>query len=61
MTMIRPLDGVQQSEYLKEIGGIYKRLEKRLETLLVNQDEWKRATSGRRTASWCLMTEAQRC
>ena len=38
MTMIRPLDGLQQSEYLKEFGDIYKRLEKRLEPLLVNQD-----------------------
>ena len=36
MTMIRPLDGLQQSEYLKEFGDIYKRLEKRLEPLLVN-------------------------
>ena len=24
MTMIRPLDGLQQSEYLKEFGDIYK-------------------------------------
>ena len=39
MTMIRPLDGLQQSEYLKEFGNIYKRLEKRLEPLLVNQDQ----------------------
>ena len=26
MTMIRPLDGLQQAEYLKEFGDIYKRL-----------------------------------
>ena len=26
MTMIRPLDGLQQSKYLKEFGDIYKRL-----------------------------------
>ena len=45
MTMIRPLDGLQQSEYLKEFGDIYKRLEKRLEPLLVNQDQWKRDKS----------------
>ena len=45
MTMIRPLDGLQQSEYLKEFGDIYKRLEKRLELLLVNQDQWKRDKS----------------
>ena len=45
MTMIRPLDGPQQSEYLKEFGDIYKRLEKRLEPLLVNQDQWKRDKS----------------
>ena len=45
MTMIRPLDGLQQSEYLKEFGDIYKRLEKCLEPLLVNQDQWKRDKS----------------
>ena len=39
MTMIRPLDGLQQSEYLKQFGDIYKRLKKRLEPLLVNQDQ----------------------
>ena len=38
MTKIRPLGGLQQSEYLKEFRDIYKRLEKRLEPLLVNQD-----------------------
>ena len=32
MTMIRPLDGLQQAEYLKEFGDIYKRLKKRLRT-----------------------------
>ena len=45
MTMIRPLDGLQQAEYLKEFGDIYKRLEKRLEPLLVNQEQWKRDRS----------------
>ena len=45
MTMIRPLDGRQQVEYLKEFGDIYKRLEKRLEPLLVNQEQWKRDES----------------
>ena len=45
MTMICPLDGLQQSEYLKEFGDIYKRLEKRLEPLLFNQDQWKRDKS----------------
>ena len=45
MTMIRPLDGLQQSGYLKEFGDIYKRLEKRLDPLLVNQDQWKRDKS----------------
>ena len=35
MTMIRPLDGLQQVEYLKEFGDIYKRLEKQLEPALV--------------------------
>ena len=41
MTMIRPLDGLQQVQYLKELGDIYKRLEKRLEPALVNQEQWK--------------------
>ena len=41
MTMIRPLDGLRQVEYLKEFGDIYKRLEKRLEPVLVNQEQWK--------------------
>ena len=42
MTMIRPLDGLRQVEYLKEFGDIYKRLEERLEPVLVNQEQWKR-------------------
>ena len=42
MTMIRLLDGLQQVGYLKEFGDIYKRLEKRPEPALVNQDQWKR-------------------
>ena len=45
MTMIHPLDGLQQAEYLKDLGDIYKRLEKRLELLLVNQEQWKRDKS----------------
>ena len=45
MTMIRPLDGLQQAEYLKEFGDIYKRPEKRLEPLLVNQKQWRRDKS----------------
>ena len=45
MTMICPLDGIQQAEYLKGFGDIYKRLEKRLEPLLVNQEQWKRDKS----------------
>ena len=62
MTMICPLDGLQQAEYLKDFGDIYKRLEKRLELLLVNQEQWKktRATSGTTTASWYPVTESQR-
>ena len=42
MTMIRPLDGPQQVECLKEFGDIYKRPEKRLEPVLGNQEQWKR-------------------
>ena len=42
MTMIRPLDGLIQVEYLKEFADIYKCLEKRLEPVLVNQEQWKR-------------------
>ena len=41
MTMIRFLDGLQQDEYLKEFGDIYKRLEKRLEPVLVSQEQCK--------------------
>ena len=41
MTMIRPPDGLQRVEYLKEFGDIYKRLEKRLVPVLVNQEQWK--------------------
>ena len=42
MTMIRPLDGLRQVKYLKEFGDIYKRMEKRLEPVLVSQEQWKR-------------------
>ena len=42
MTTIRPLDGLQQVGYLKQFGDIYKRVEKRLEPVLVNQEQWKR-------------------
>ena len=42
MTRIRLLDGLKQVEYLKEFGDIYKRREKRLEPVLVNQAQWKR-------------------
>ena len=42
MTMIRPLDGLQQVEYLTEFGNIFKRPEKCLEPALVNQEQWKR-------------------
>ena len=45
MTMIRPLDGLQQAEYLKEFRDTFKRLQKRLEPLLVNQEQWKRDKS----------------
>ena len=41
LTMIRPLEGLQQVEYLKEFGVIYKRLQKRLQPVLVNHEEWK--------------------
>ena len=41
MTMISPLEGLQQVEYLKEFEDIYKRLDKRLEPALVNQEQWK--------------------
>ena len=45
MTTIRYLDGLQRAEYLKEFGDIYKRLEKRREPLVVNQEQWKRDKS----------------
>ena len=41
MTMIRAVDGLRQVEYLQGFGDIYKRLEKRLEPALVNQEQWK--------------------
>ena len=51
MTMIRPVDGRQQVEYLKEFGDIYKRPEKHLEPALVNRSSGSgtRPTSGMRT------------
>ena len=45
MTMIRPQGGLQQAEQLKEFGDIYKRLEKRSEPLLANQEQWNRDKS----------------
>ena len=39
-----------------EFGDIYNRLEKRLEPLLVNQEQWKRDKS-----YLCPVTESQRC
>ena len=42
MTMIRPLHGLQQVEYLKEFGDIHKPPEKHLEPVLVKQKQWKR-------------------
>ena len=42
MTMIRPLEGLKQVEYLKELGDIYKRLENRLERVLVNREQWNK-------------------
>ena len=41
-TRIRPLDGLKEVQYLKEFGDIYKRLEKRLEPILVKQEQWTR-------------------
>ena len=48
MTTIRPLDGLQQVEYVKEFKDIYKRLQKRLEPVPVNQQQWK----GDKTYLW---------
>ena len=42
MTMSRPLDGLQQVQYLKEFGEIHTRLDKRLEPALVNGEQWTR-------------------
>ena len=58
MTTIGPLDGLQQVEYLKEFGDIYKHLEKRLEPALVNQEQWKRDKTYlwhgmQRSRAWC--------
>ena len=42
MTMISPLDGLNQIEYLKDFGDIYECLEKRLGPVLVNEEQSKR-------------------
>ena len=42
ITMIRPLNGLQQVGYLKQFGDIYKRPEKRLDPALVNQEQCNR-------------------
>ena len=42
MTIIRPLSGLRQVDYLKEFQDIYKRRQKRMEPVLVNQEQWKR-------------------
>ena len=49
MTMIKPLDGLQQVEYLKEFGDIYQRLQKRLETGRGRPGRGTRPTTGMRT------------
>ena len=63
MTMIRPLDGVQQVEYLKEFGDIYKRPRSASNPSwsTKNSGRGTKATSGTRTASWYPVTEFQRC
>ena len=48
ITVIRPLDGLQQVEYPKEFGDIYKHLEKRQEPVLVNREQYTRV----RTYLW---------
>ena len=40
--MFRPLDELEQVEYVKEFGDIYIRLEKRLKPVLSNQEQWER-------------------
>ena len=42
MTLIKPRDGLHSVGYLKEFVDIYKRQEKHLEPVLVNQEQWKR-------------------
>ena len=42
MTMIRPLDGLKQVEYLNDVGDMYKRPKKRLEPVLVNREQQKK-------------------
>ena len=63
MTMIRPLDGLQQSEYLKEFGDIYKRRRNTLNPSwsIKTSGRGTRATYGTGTVLWCLVTESQRC
>ena len=64
MTMIRPLDGLQQSEYPTGVWGYLPRAWRNAlnpSWSTKTSGSGTRATSGTRTASWCLVTESQRC
>ena len=62
-TMIRPLDGLQQSEYLKEFGistSVWRNaLNPPASTKISGRGT--RATSGLRSALWYPVTESQHC
>ena len=63
MTMIRPLDGLQQSEYLKEMvisTSAWRNALNPSWSTKINR-RGTRATSGTRTASWYPVSESQRC
>ena len=63
MTMIRPLDGLQQAKYLKEFristSAWRSALNPSWSTKISGRGT--RSTSGTRTASWYPVTEFQRC
>ena len=63
MTMIRPLDGLRQSEYLKNLGISTSAWRNALNPSWSTKISGRgtRATSGTRTASWYPVTESKRC
>ena len=63
MTMKRPLDGLQQSDYLRKFGISTSTWGNALNHSWSTKISGRgtRATCGTRTASWYVVTESQRC